>query len=282
MYKERPVVAEEDVDQFFRDAVYTRCSDVPLSRDGGWAAMNKKAWGLRRRAWMSFLKSQAKLRSSDRAIPEGKKTGKPAKDLNEFETDLMEVRTSQMPQTLKDIQNSYIVTTVHRSSSLTNLIWIKNKEPATATPALLKALKWFSEVLKFPVSKMVVASDAGFEFDSKVLAQHKVKHIVKKIGFSVEARNGVVRRQLFKILNLKRGGFEASLKQTQDVVNNLISKVHGKTPNEVAGLPEKEVLEKFNAKRQKSSRTRRPSMARLALASMMRAICPWSFSTPSG
>ena len=252
-FQGRTLIPKEEVEKIFRKAVYKKGSRIPLNRDGGFSAIYKEFWGISRRAWDLYLKKQSKLRSTDRALPQPKKSGKPARNLFEFETDLLEVRTSQMPDTLKDIENSYIITTVHRTTGLTNLKWVKNKEPATVTPKLIEQLEWFAKILKIPISQYVLASDSGFEFDSKVLLKRKIKHRVQKIAWSVEARNGVARRQLFKVLNMKRGSFLDSLKQTQNIINNLKSKVMGVTPAEAIKLSRAEILRRFNSKRQKAS-----------------------------
>lgn len=103
-----------------------------------------------------------------------------------------------------------------------------------------------------------MVSDAGFEISTEMLAEVGVKHVVQKLGASVEARNGVARRQLFKVINLKRGGFEASLNQTKNIINNMKSKILKKTPMEaVLQMTEDEIIEKFNEKRQKPSANNR-------------------------
>jgi hypothetical protein len=52
-------------------------------------------------------------------------------------------------------------------------------------------------------------------------------------------------------LTLRKGGFEATLNQTVDILNKgLRSKVSGKTPFETAKTSKKQLLEKFNKKRQ--------------------------------
>ena len=103
--------------------------------------------------------------------------------------------------------------------------------------------------------------DAGFEFDTAGLARRKIKHTVQRLGHSVEARNGVLRRTLFKVLAKKVGGLTASLSQTQDILNNMASIVHKrKTPNEVAAQSTEDSVKQFNTKRANAPAFNRPKL----------------------
>lgn len=236
-YKTIPLIPIEDRNDFYRSNVYTRGSITPMNRDQGFSALSKLGWNLTRRSWHAWLKSQTKLRSTDRAPAEPKKKGgRPARDLNTTEADLLEIRTSQMPRELKHIKNQFVLTVVHRVSSLTRLILCKDKEPNTVTPKLIEAIEWICKQVGTEVRKARTVTDSGFEFDSERLRKRGIKHIVQRLGHSVESRNGVARRTLFKVLAKKVGGIQASLQQTQDILNNMaMEKVHkGKTPNEIA------------------------------------------------
>ena len=264
LYKGLPLIPVEKRDQYFRDAVYTKGSTVPLNRDQGWVAINKLAKGLPRRAWATFILKQASLRQTDPAPDEDKKSGRPAKDLGDFETDLMEVMPGQLRKVspeLAKIKHSFIVTTVHNVSSYTKLHWIKTKTPGVATPKIIEAIEEICKKINIPVRGTTVRSDAGHEIDTGRLKARGITHIVQKIATAVEARNGVARRTLFKILKAKRGGFASSLQQTEDILNNMASFVHkGKTPTEVLLQSANESIDQYNTKRQRGSNNARPAL----------------------
>ena len=64
LYKGLPIISVEKRDEYFRDAVYSKGSKIPLNRDQGWAAINRISAGLPRRAWAKSFLSQATLRKT--------------------------------------------------------------------------------------------------------------------------------------------------------------------------------------------------------------------------
>jgi hypothetical protein len=251
LYKGIPLIPLETRDTFYRTEMLKKNSLVPLNK-AGFFQLQKIGWGLTRKSWMDFLKKQRVIRNMDRAPPEQKKKGRKAHNMREFQTDLMEIRTSQLPKPLKTIKDSYVCVTVHRVTSLLDAVWIPNKKPQTATPKVIQSITKMSELLGLPKSeRKIVVSDFGFEFDSAVLRKNNILHKPSKIAHSAEAAIGKIRRHLFKHLKLKKGGFASTLQQVVDILNKgLRSKVSGKTPHETALSDQKKTLEKFNSKRQ--------------------------------
>jgi len=261
-YKNLRVIPMELLESTFRNAVYKKNSTIPLNRDQGYQAISKIIAGAPRRKWAEFFLKQNYLRKTDPLPRADKKSGRAAKNLLEFEADLMEVMPKQLPDSLKKkIKHSYIVTVVHRVSSFTKLLWAPNKRPLTITPLIIKAITEICALLRQPIAGTVVISDAGHEISGPRLKRVKIKHIIQKLGHSVEARNGVARRTLFKVLAAKRGGFESSLKQTEKILNNMASKIHkNKTPLEVVQQSSEESIGNFNSKRQRSTANNRPAL----------------------
>ena len=71
----KTLVHEHDIDGLLRDELLSSTSDVPLSRDAGYHAVQKKTVGISRRAFAKFIAKQAVLQITRDRLPEQLRLG---------------------------------------------------------------------------------------------------------------------------------------------------------------------------------------------------------------
>ena len=101
LYRGKPLLSPQEADEYMRNSVYTKGKIVSTTRDGGYSQLSKEVYGIPRRMWDKFLKSQAHLRATDPATKTFKKPGKKEFDLRSFQSDLLELKSSQLTKELK-------------------------------------------------------------------------------------------------------------------------------------------------------------------------------------
>jgi hypothetical protein len=77
---------------------------------------------------------------------------------------------------------------------------------------------------------------------------------IQKLGVHAEQKNAILRRVYFKLINIRRGGIQATLTQTQKIINNMVSRIHKKSPLEAARDSTRENVNRYNKARQKGNK----------------------------
>ena len=262
-YQGKLVVPKEDIDEILRDLFYSKTSTTPWSRDAGYNDVSKRYVGISKRAFGNFAARQrVKIRTDNvpkKVVRKGNKVSKKGY----IEMDLFQISKKDLPTNMKKKETSnaslmkntqgFVLTMVDKLTSLTFLHYLgfpkgpnqKIKTRAKVEPEMKKGIKWFSERLKIPVSKMRFNRDAGGEFPPV----SQLPGLVVKLGPAVEARNSFAQRVLHRLMAAKRGDVGECVKQAQDILNNTKSRISKKTPNEAVEELATDLAEKYNKKR---------------------------------
>lgn len=258
-FRELPVIPDEDVDQFLRDEIYNKDSDLPLSRDGAFHLIKQRVAGISRARLMRFLKAQSVVESTRNARPAPRqKPGVPQKEFH-FETDLVFVRkpdflkiSKHFGKTIKQFE-SYIVTTVEKITGVCRLSYVKVKDQKVVTPIVISHIKSICAQLGIDPKKYKGSSDSGGEFSKDKLGKMLKGWDFVKLGSSVEKKNATIQSRLFQLARAGRGyKLPNLLKQVERIENQNYSSVQKMTPNEAAKLAkdgEKGLVGKYNSKR---------------------------------
>jgi hypothetical protein len=251
------VVASEDVDDWLRARVYNKnAKPFSLSRDSGYTDhVAKETLGISRRKWYTWLASQdIHQRFSVRPKPL-RSAGQRLKNFGHCECDLVEVKQKDVPSRTTD---TFIFTLIDRLSSYLCAKRVDTK--AINPPTMRGTLIVFKELLTemnaaLPTKVHEISMDGGGEFKGDLERYMKHKGIKKKIvplGAAIEARNGVLQRKLYRLINLgRKGGFDKHLREAVELCNKTTNKVTKVSPNRAVQMKASEVERVFNKFRQK-------------------------------
>ena len=262
---DRIVVSNQEREALMRRLIYDKNSDVPPSRDAGYYLIKKRYANISRRQWLAFLKAQRVIRLTDNAPRKAKRGGKKLSRTGEIECDLFFISKDDIPAKIrKGTANLYAVfVAVDRLTSLCFVELTGDKEQKSVTPAINRAISFFTKRLSVPANKQIWYMDAGTEFSAKAFSNKKVERHIVAAGSKVEKKNSDIQRQFHRLKNAERlSSIEDGLKQATDIVNNSYNRVIKMTANEASekyGTPSeaKKLIEQYNKHREKADSDRR-------------------------
>ena len=260
------VVPAEEVSAWLRRRIYDKSlPPVSLSRDSGWTDhISKETLGISRRRWFDWLASQdVHQRFSLRPKPL-KAAGQRLTRFGHCEMDLVEVKAKDVPSRTTD---TFIFTMIDRLSSylVAKRVDTKMVDPPKKRGTLIvfrELLEEMNEALPTPVHE--INCDDGGEFKGAMLAYMKKRGIKKRVvqlGAAIEARNGVLQRKLYRLINIKRrGGLDKLLREAVTLCNQTTSKITKMTPIEAVKQSAASIEKVFNRARQKPGKRLGPRL----------------------
>ena len=262
---DRVVVSNQERDTLMRKLVYDIDSDVAPSRDAGYYLIKKRYANISRRQWLAFLKSQRIIRKTDNAPQKAKRGGKKLTRTGELECDLFFISRDDLPKYMrKGVTQLYaVLVCVDRLTSLCYTELTFTKERQDVTPALDRAVKFFTKRLAVPASKQTWYMDAGKEFDPKFFSNRNIDRHVVTAGNKVEKKNSDIQRQFHRLRRAERfKSIEDGLKQSTTVVNSSYNRVIKMSANEAADKYSnkdevKLLMNEYNKHREKADSDRR-------------------------
>ena len=262
---DRIVVANQEREALMRKLIYDKESDVPPSRDAGYYLIKKRYANISRRQWLAFLKAQRVIRLTDNAPRKTKRGGKKLNRTGEIECDLFFISKDDLPPRMRKGNASLyaVFVAVDRLTSLCYTELTGDKEQKSVTPAINRAVSFFTKRLSIPAAKQIWYMDAGTEFSPKVFQSKGIERHVVAAGSKVEKKNSDLQRQFHRLKNAGRlSSIEDGLKQATDLVNNSYNRVLKMTANEASekyGTKDeaKKLIESYNKHREKADEDRR-------------------------
>ena len=131
--KNLEVIPKERVSDYLREQIYSVEAKIPFGRDSSYYQLVKQCVGITRRVLMEFLRAQKSLGSTRPSLPKPKQqSGMKIKKLT-LETDLIFVRRPDLVKANKifadqvDKLETYVLTTVEKSSGVTRLAYLQKK-----------------------------------------------------------------------------------------------------------------------------------------------------------
>jgi len=128
------IIPQENVDKYLRKKLFDSSSDLPFSRDAAFHVLKKQVVGIPRRKIMEFQRSQRTLGETRASIAQPKVKGGPKLKKFTVETDLIFIRKGDLEKSnpvfkKKDTKfETYIVSSVEKSSGLTKLNYVTKKD----------------------------------------------------------------------------------------------------------------------------------------------------------
>ena len=285
MLGDRVVVSNQERESLMRKLIYDTTSDVAPSRDAGYYLIKKRYANISRRQWLAFLKSQKIIRKSDNAPQQAKQGGKKLTRTGELECDLFFISRDDLPKYMqKGVTQLYaVLVCVDRLTSLCYTELTFTKERQDVTPALGRAVDFFSKRLAVPAAKQIWYMDAGKEFDPKFFSKRKIERHVVTAGNKVEKKNSDIQRQFHRLRRAERfKSIEDGLEQSTTVVNSSYNRVIKMSANEAAEKysnkdESKKLMNEYNKHREKADSDRRRP---LKIGDMVRLVMKSTKSTP--
>ena len=262
---DRIVVANQEREALMRRLIYSKDSDVPPSRDAGYYLIKKRYANISRRQWLAFLKAQRVIRLTDNAPMKTKRGGKKLTRTGEIECDLFFISKDDLPPRLRKGNAALyaVFVAVDRLTSLCYTELTGDKEQKSVTPAINRAVSFFTKRLSIPAKSQVWYMDAGVEFSAKPFKSKGIERNIVAAGSKVEKKNSDLQRQFHRLKNAERmSSIEDGLKQATDLVNNSYNRVLKMTANEASekyGTKEesRKLLDEYNKHREKADEDRR-------------------------
>ena len=250
----KEIIPRERVDDFLRDQIYSKDSNLPFSRDGAHYKLLKTTIGCSRRNLMSFLRSQKSLAETRPSLPKVKRHAMRKLKKLQLETDLIFVRRPDVIKANPKFHNdelkmeTYIITTVEKASGLVKLDYLQKKSDTNS--ALERHIRWFSKRFKIPPSQFSLRSDKGDEYSMPRIKKLIPDYAYVPTAASCERKNRQVEQNLFRILKNRMSlTLKDAVKKAEKICNETVSKIHRRTPNEVSEQKQDDIIKKFNSTR---------------------------------
>ena len=258
-FKGMDLIPEADVDSYLRKVLMDPQGDVPFSRDAAFHILKNRVAGIGRRKIMEFFRRQRTLGETRPALPKPKvKGGEKLKKLT-VETDLIFIRKNDLsasnPRFKKNEHikfESYIVSTVEKTTGLSRLDYVTTKKASVVTPIVKRHIKEIAAALGVEPKHMTARMDKGGEFSVKELKKLVPDTYNVAMGSSVEARNRMAQQSFYRILKNRRSlTIKGALGQTQKLLNQSLNRIQGATPNESIAkkATQKDLLAQYNRTR---------------------------------
>ena len=239
-YKGLEVIPKSKVDDYLRTEMFKRDGTLPFGRDAAHHKLKTSVVGVTRRHLMKFIKSQDIFEMTKAVVPKAKSKGGKKVKTYTIETDLVFIRKNDLVNSNKRFEKSvakeetYIVSTVEKTTGLSRLGYSKTKDPKIVTPIVLKHIRSIAKALKVHPRTCAYRSDSGTEFNMV-----EIKKVVPdaknvKVAASVEKKNQDLQRVFYRILKSRRAvSIRDGLSQTQKLLNETLNRIQGGTPNEL-------------------------------------------------
>jgi hypothetical protein len=173
--------------------------------------------------------------------------------------DLVEVKSKDVPSRTTD---TFIFTMIDRLSSflVAKRVDTKQVNPHKARGTLVVFKELLMDMQQALPSRIKeIASDSGGEFKAEIgkfMKAVQIKHRIVPLGAAIEARNGVLQRHMYKLINLgRKGGLDHHLADAVKMCNNTTSKVIKVRPIDAVKKNAPEIAGRFNSTRQRPGKT---------------------------
>ena len=220
------VIPPKEVDAFLRKKILS--GNVPLSRDGLYYFLSKTYAGVTRGAIFKFLKAQKMIRKTDKMQPNTKRTKRKVKRKGQIAYDLIEINWKDLgfvPTEIKayekrliaskddydpndphgkkklkiPVKAAYMWSSVDKITGLMYVEFAVNKSRKIITPIAKKAFQYFAKQFKIPMSKLVIYSDKGKEFDFAKYKSWGMRHVQLAREPLIENKNAQFQSALYRI-----------------------------------------------------------------------------------
>ena len=255
----KEVVHEGNLDDYLRNVLLSKASDVPMSRDAGYHIVQKRVVGISRRAFAKFLGKVAVIQITKDAVPQKKSIGRPLEGRGYAEIDLVEAKGRDIGKFLhRPTKNFYWITFIDRLTGWLEVHRVLSKDFATVVPAIRKMVHRMQKAIKAPVAYL--RSDSGSEFKSKtkeMLASLGIKHRFVKSAGRLEQANKTFQKIWYRLLRLGRGSTLNELdQQAIAIFNNTISSITGRTPLEAIETEDSVLVKKYKENSKKNRKAK--------------------------
>ena len=238
-YKDLEVVPDEKIDDYLRDKMFKKDGTLPFGRDAAYHKL-KTMCTIPRRRLMKFIKAQPIFEHTKAAVPKAKRKGGPKLKTYVVETDLIFIRKNDLvnsnPRFEKtmDQEETYILSSVEKTTGLSRLNFVKTKEADVVTPLVKEHIRSICKALKVEPKYIRLQMDKGGEFNVPSLKQLVPDTEQVRVGASVEKKNQDAQRVFYRVLQTRRSlSVPGALKQTQKLLNETFSRIQGASPNEL-------------------------------------------------
>jgi hypothetical protein len=275
------VVPKDRVDTFLRNKVLK--GEVPMTRDGLYYFLSKSYAGISRAQIDKFLKAQNIIRKTDRLQPTSKRTKRKVNRKGQIGYDLIEINWKDLgfkPKEIKiyekqlrsgdidydptdphlkkkpklPVTAAYMFSAVDKITGFLFVEFAVNKSRKVITPIAKRAFQMFAKLFKIPLSKLVVFSDKGKEFDFVKYKSWGIRHVQLAREPLIEKKNSQFQAALYRVAKMNIS-LEISelIKRSLNIVNRTKSKLLKMAPFEAINVPEGTLSIDYNKKRGKGS-----------------------------
>ena len=236
------VIPNEDRDALLRKGLYSPGSGLPFGRDSLFAILKKQFLNISKRDIEKFLKSQKVLVTRrSRPTTEKRRSVARARKAGAVSTDLVHVRAKDFKKLFGKAGSGYMPglgdhdryflnsVEMHTGYLLSDIIY--GKKVKFVLPKLVKQLDRFKTLMGRKVSR--IEFDKGKEFMGAVIPMldaKKIRRVLKVTNATVESKNAHMQRNFWAVVEQKRAGFEASLKESVIITNNTLNRSIGMSP----------------------------------------------------
>ena len=258
-YLDKQVIAQSKVEDYLRTQMFKKGGTLPFGRDAAHHKLKQSVVGITRRHLMRFIKSQSIFEQTKDAVPKAKSKGGKKIKTYTVETDLVFIRKNDLvnsnPRFEKtvDKEETYMVSTVEKSTGACRLSFVKVKDASEVTPIVIKHIRSIAKALQVHPRSMSYLSDSGGEFDMAEIRKVIPNAKNVRVASSVEKKNRDAQRVFYRVLKSRRSmNIPDALQQTETLLNETLNRIQGATPNELVEKSTK----MFNIKSYNKSRTK--------------------------
>ena len=239
-YKGLEIIPSEKVEEYLRREMFKKDGTLPFGRDAAFHKLKQTVIGVPRRHLMRFIKSQDIFEHTKAAVPKAKSKGGKKLKTYTVETDLVFIRKNDLVNSNRrfektvDKEETYMVSTIEKSTGICRLSYVKVKEAEKVTPIVIKHIRSIAKALKVHPRSMAYQSDAGGEFNMKEIKKVVPDAKIVRVGSSIEKKNQDAQRVFYRVLKSRRSvDIPDALQQVQKLLNETYNRIQGASPNEL-------------------------------------------------
>jgi len=256
-FKDLEIIPKSKVEDYLRTEMFKRGGTLPFGRDAAHHKLKTTVIGVTRRHLVKFIKSHEIIEQTKAAVPKAKSKGGKRVKTYTIETDMVFIRKNDLVNSNKRFEKSiekeetYIISTVEKTTGLSRLGYSKTKDPRIVTPIVIKHIRSIAKALSVHPRTMAYQSDKGTEFNMVEIKKIVPDAINVRVAASVEKKNQDLQRVFYRILKSRRAmSIRDGLSQTEKLLNETYNRIQGGTANELV----KKNTKSFNIKGYNTSR----------------------------
>ena len=247
------VVPENEVENYLRRSLLDPDSKMPFGRDSAYHIVQQDTIGISRRRLQTFLEKQSVLQMTRNIPNEQQKQGILRKTRGTCEMDLIEGKGIDVMDAYSYTGDWYWLAVVELMTGYGQVALLKTKKPKEVAKRLEEILNVMEKKLKAKVYR--IHADHGREFYTdvtKLLKRRKIKMKQVPRGSRVEKFNQTFQRNFYRLVKLRRGGFNSVQNQALELTNNTKNKWTKHTPEECLQMSDVVLSKLYNKGRQQN------------------------------